>query len=84
MWLICINNNGYDVSLKQGKTYRSVYDKEAEEIGLVRIVDESGESYYYPMSFFSSGDAFSIEIEQLKNRIKTIEYQMDKIKEALT
>lgn len=51
---ICINNQGYPVALELFATYETVPDKQAEERGLLRVIDESGEDYLYPMSRFVS------------------------------
>lgn len=53
----CINNEGYPVSLEQGKIYTRVYTRLAgaeERAGLVRVIDESGEDYLYPARRFES------------------------------
>jgi hypothetical protein len=44
---ICINNEGYPVSLEPMKLYKIVPDAEAEAEGMWRVVDETGESYLY-------------------------------------
>ena len=49
---ICIKNNGYEVSLEKRKIYPVLDDKEAAARDLVRVVDESGDSYLYPEKFF--------------------------------
>ncbi len=49
---ICVKNNGYEVSLEKRKIYPVLDDKEATTLGLVRVVDESGESYLYPEDRF--------------------------------
>ncbi|MCX7855453.1 MAG: hypothetical protein N2556_05700 [Anaerolineae bacterium] len=49
---ICVNNSGYPASLELHKVYRVLPDKEAEQDGDLRIVDETGEDYLYPASFF--------------------------------
>ena len=48
---ICVRNTGVPASLELRKVYRLVADAAAAE-GLVRVVDESGEDYLYPGSFF--------------------------------
>jgi len=50
--VICVKNDGYDVSLERRKLYVSIADPEAEKHGQFRIVDESGEDYLYPRKFF--------------------------------
>lgn len=50
--LVCIDNEGYPASLEKRKIYVALADRAAEKHGLVRIIDESGEDYLYPKSFF--------------------------------
>ena len=40
------------LGLKKRKIYEVVSDSEAEEIGHIRVVDESGEDYLYPATCF--------------------------------
>jgi hypothetical protein len=49
---LCIENEGYPASLELRKVYPILGDPAAEERGLVRVVDETGEDYLYPRSFF--------------------------------
>lgn len=49
---ICVRNVGVAASLELRKVYRLVADSEAASQGLVRVVDESGEDYLYPDTFF--------------------------------
>lgn len=49
---ICINNAEYSASLEVRKVYRLLADKEAAALGLLRVVDESGEDYLYPKGYF--------------------------------
>jgi len=51
-FVICIRNQGYEVSLELCKIYRVVPDAPAERHHLLRILDESGEDYLYPEDFF--------------------------------
>ena len=52
--VVCINNKGYPASLEKRKIYLALRDPVAEEHGLLRIVDESGDDYLYPKMFFRS------------------------------
>ena len=52
-FVVCINNEGYQASLEPRKIYQVVPDKEAESHKLLRVMDESGEDYLFPASFFS-------------------------------
>jgi hypothetical protein len=50
--VICIGNDGYEASLEKLKIYSTTADADAEKHGLLRVIDESGESYLYPRSLF--------------------------------
>jgi len=51
-YVVCIKNNEYEASLERRKIYRVLEDAVAERRGLVRVVDESRESYLYPEDHF--------------------------------
>ena len=53
---VCINNKGYKASLEVGKLYRVIRDQEAEDHGLIRVVDETGEDYAFAADRFASMD----------------------------
>lgn len=50
--VICIDNTGYEASLERRKLYAVVPDPVAGSHKLLRVVDESGEDYLYPQSYF--------------------------------
>ena len=47
-YVICINNEGYEVSLELRKLYEIVEDPTASEHDQLRVIDESGDDYLYP------------------------------------
>ena len=49
---VCVKNQGYEAALERNKLYVILPDKDAEHEGEVRVVDESGEDYLYPASWF--------------------------------
>lgn len=51
--VLCLRNTGYEVSLERHKIYRVLSDREAAEHNQLRVVDESGEDYLYPASYFA-------------------------------
>ena len=51
-FVICIRNEGYEVSLERRKVYEVLSDPASERHQLLRIIDESGEDYLYPEDFF--------------------------------
>ena len=55
-YVICIDNKEYPASLELRKVYEAIEDKEALSQGLIRIIDESGEDYLYPQSYFMQID----------------------------
>ena len=52
--VVCVENDGYAVSLEKRKIYVALRDAAAEKHNMLRIVDESGEDYLYPKAFFRS------------------------------
>jgi hypothetical protein len=52
--VVCIKNADYPASLEKRKIYVALRDAEADEHGLMRIIDESGDDYLYPKSLFRS------------------------------
>ena len=50
--VVCVKNDGYLASLEKRKIYVALRDARAEEHGLVRVIDESGDDYLYPKSLF--------------------------------
>jgi hypothetical protein len=55
-FVVCVKNRGYPASLEVRKLYQIVLDQRAAEHGQVRIIDESGEDYLYPESYFVAVD----------------------------
>jgi hypothetical protein len=51
--VLCLRNRGYEVSLERRKLYQVIPDREAAKHGQLRVIDESGEDYLYPASFFA-------------------------------
>ena len=52
--VVCVRNDGYSASLERRKIYIALRDAVADKLGLLRIIDESGEDYLYPKTFFRS------------------------------
>jgi hypothetical protein len=52
--VVCVDNEGFPASLEKRKIYVALRDADAEKHGLLRIVDESGDDYLYPKTFFRS------------------------------
>ncbi|MEJ2376151.1 MAG: hypothetical protein P8Y53_19815 [Pseudolabrys sp.] len=51
-FIVCVKNDGYPVSLEKRKIYIAPKDAQAEEHGLMRVIDESGDDYLYPKKLF--------------------------------
>ena len=49
---ICIRNDEYEGTLELRKLYEVIEDSSAEKRNYIRVVDESGEDYLYPESWF--------------------------------
>jgi hypothetical protein len=50
---ICISDGGYVDDLKVGSVYKVLPDESAARSSNIRIVDETGEDYLYPVSLFA-------------------------------
>ena len=53
---MCVTNDGYAVSLEPRKIYKAMPDAKAARVGMIRVVDESGEAYLYPKDHFEQLD----------------------------
>jgi hypothetical protein len=51
VFALCIENKECE-DLEKRKIYRVLPDERAAKEGYVRIIDESGEDYLYPQSYF--------------------------------
>ncbi len=49
---VCIHNAEYAASLELRKIYQIVPDAAATAQHLLRVIDESGDDYLYPATFF--------------------------------
>jgi hypothetical protein len=52
--VVCLSNRGFSASLDERKIYRSLPDIRALRLGMLRVVDESGEDYLYPAKHFEA------------------------------
>ncbi len=49
---ICLNNAGYADDLKVRSVYQVLPDESAARSDYLRVIDETGEDYLYPASYF--------------------------------
>jgi hypothetical protein len=49
---VCVRNRGNEASLELRKLYQVLPDPDANKDGMLRVIDESGEDYLFPSSFF--------------------------------
>ena len=54
LFVICIKNKGYEVSLEPRKIYQVLPDPDAAKHRQLRVIDESGEDYLFPASYFTA------------------------------
>lgn len=69
-YMICVDNGGYQASLEPLKLYLALPAGEPE-LGLIRIVDESGEDYLYPAASFVEASVSQHETEALCARLQS-------------
>jgi len=51
-YVLCVGNDKYPASLEVRKIYQHIPDLKAESHGQIRVIDESGEDYLYPLDLF--------------------------------
>lgn len=51
-YVVCVRNDEYPASLELRKIYRVMRDVSATKLGMLRVIDESGEDYLYPEDHF--------------------------------
>lgn len=51
-FVLCIDDGGAPEALERRKFYEVLDDIEAVKEGMLRVIDESGEDYLYPQSYF--------------------------------
>jgi hypothetical protein len=50
-YILCIDDRDCG-DLEKGKVYPKISDPKAKRDGFIRVIDESGEDYLYPESYF--------------------------------
>ena len=68
-YVLCVENEGYETSLEKRKVYLCVADESVANEALVRVIDESGDSYLYPSDYFVAltiPDAAVAAFEEMK------------------
>ena len=51
-FVVCTSNEGYEASLEPRKLYELIDDPQANAVGMLRVIDESGEDYLFPEQLF--------------------------------
>ncbi len=51
-FVICIENDEYPGALEKRKLYPVLDDPAAAKVGLIKVIDESGEAYLYSIDMF--------------------------------
>jgi hypothetical protein len=51
-FVVCIRNEEYQASLELRKIYEVLEDADGAKHQLLRVIDEEGEDYLYPASWF--------------------------------
>jgi hypothetical protein len=63
---VCIQNTDYPASLEVRKLYQVLPDDDAGRHQYLRVIDESGEDYLYPASYFMMIDLPQVIKEALQ------------------
>ena len=64
--VICVRNEGYELDLKLWGVYEVVPDESLEPDD-IRVIDETGEDYIYPASYFVSFSEIVSEIARSRS-----------------
>lgn len=67
-FVICLRNDGYEASLEVGKVYRAAAAEALDPRDSCRVVDESGEDYLFPASWFVGVALPDVAVEALLKR----------------
>ena len=51
--MVCVRAKGYEASLQARRIYRALPDERAARHRFLRVIDESGEDYLYPKTYFA-------------------------------
>jgi hypothetical protein len=51
-YVLCVDDGGYPESLEILKIYVAIEDQRAAERQYIRVIDETGEDYLYPVQLF--------------------------------
>lgn len=51
-FVLCVENEGFEVALEKRKVYLRLAGEPIGEDHLIRVIDESGDDYLFPSSFF--------------------------------
>lgn len=51
-FVLCVENEGFEVALEKRKVYLRLVGEPIDEDHLIRVIDESGDDYLFPSSFF--------------------------------
>jgi hypothetical protein len=52
-FVVCLQNETYEVSLERRKIYKALPDADAAQHKQLPVIDESGEDYLYPQELFA-------------------------------
>ena len=55
--VVCVDTGGYTASLELDAVYKILPDNVSGKHKLIRVIDESGEDYLYPESYFAPAEA---------------------------
>lgn len=60
-FVLCVQNDGYEVDLELQHVYRRLPDPLGERRGFFRVIDETGEDFLFPRRFFVPVDPAAAE-----------------------
>lgn len=52
-YVVCLERGSYRIDLQVGKVYRTATPEKNDPAEMLRLVDDSGEDYLYPVDWFA-------------------------------
>jgi hypothetical protein len=52
-YVVCLARGSYRIDLQVGKVYRTATPEKNDPADMLRLVDDSGEDYLYPIDWFA-------------------------------
>jgi hypothetical protein len=66
-FVLCVQNDGYEVDLRVGRVYHMLPDPVGERRGFLRVIDETGDDFMFPKRCFVPVEAAQAEESTMRH-----------------